>query len=261
MKKIDTIWTSTIGDGPLIATAIHNGHAVRDEVESLLALSDAERLREEDPFTEAFTHVATTRIVGLRSRFEVDLNRPRDGAVYVKPEDAWGLHVWKETPPDEVIQRSLREYDAFYTEMKRLFDDIHRRHGRFVVFDIHSYNHRRGGADAEPDDPESNPEINIGTGMLDRERWGSLVDRFMKDMRSAGDRGRPLDVRENVKFKGGYFPRWIHENFGSDACALAIEFRKDFMNEWTGEPDNASIHALREALAATVPGVLEEVRG
>ena len=31
--------------------AIHDGHHVREEVSRILALTDAERLREEDPFT------------------------------------------------------------------------------------------------------------------------------------------------------------------------------------------------------------------
>jgi hypothetical protein len=38
-----------------------------------------------------------------RSRFEVDLNRPRREAVYRIPEDAWGLDIWRdEVLPDDV---------------------------------------------------------------------------------------------------------------------------------------------------------------
>jgi N-formylglutamate deformylase len=62
--------------GPIVAAAIHNGHATREEVEEHLALSSPERLREEDPFTDEWTHIAATQIIALRSRFEVDLNRP-----------------------------------------------------------------------------------------------------------------------------------------------------------------------------------------
>ena len=70
------IWKTVEGEGPIIASAIHDGHDVRPEVASLLALDDAQRLREEDPHTAGWTRVAPTRIVGLVSRFEVDLNRP-----------------------------------------------------------------------------------------------------------------------------------------------------------------------------------------
>ena len=60
----------------MIATAIHNDHAVRDDVASLFKLDKATRLREEDPCTGDWTEVVPTRVVGRRSRFEVDLNLP-----------------------------------------------------------------------------------------------------------------------------------------------------------------------------------------
>src|SRR4051794_10291074 len=136
--------TIQVGPGPIVATAIHDGGAVRDDVLAVMALSDDERRREEDPFTGVWTGVAPTTIVGLRSRFEVDLNRPRDQAVYLTAEQAWGLQVWKHPPGAEMVARSLAEYDEFYDSVKRVLDEKVRQYGRFVVFDIHSYNHRRG---------------------------------------------------------------------------------------------------------------------
>lgn len=244
------------GGGRLIAAAIHNGHAVRDDVRRHLALSDAERLREEDPHTGAWTVIAPTRIIGLRSRFEVDLNRSRDLAVYRKPEDAWGLEIWKDGLPPHVIDRSLAQYDGFYDDVKNLFDRK-ATDGPFLVYDLHSYNHRRGGPDHPPDDPALNPDVNVGTGTLDRERWAPVVDRFIDVLRSLEVRGRRLDVRENVKFRGGYFSEWTHATFPQTGCALAIEFKKTFMDEWTGEPDPEAIESIRRALAATVDPVLE----
>jgi hypothetical protein len=47
----DRIWQIERGSGPLMATAIHDGHQVRQEVERLMAITSADRLREEDPFT------------------------------------------------------------------------------------------------------------------------------------------------------------------------------------------------------------------
>ncbi len=103
----------------------------------------------------------------------------------------------------------------------------------------------------------ANPEVNIGTGTMDRMKWAPIVDRFISDLRSFDFLGRHLDVRENVKFKGGNFPRWIHETFPKSGCAIAIEFKKFFMDEWTGEPDMAQVDEIRHALASTVPGVLQ----
>ena len=253
------IWELFEGDSPLAATAIHAGHTLRDEVAAIMQLKELDRLREEDPFTDQWTTVADTRLIGRRSRFEVDLNRPREQAVYIEPEDAWGLHVWREKPSLEIIKRSLLEYDAFYAEVRRVLSGLEGRFGRFVVFDLHSYNHRREGSRGPIADPASNPEVNVGTGTMDRERWAPVVDRFIAELRSVDFLGRHLDVRENVKFFGGQFPRWIHENFPESGCAIAIEFKKFFMDEWTGQPDPAGkqLAAIRQALAATVPGVLE----
>ena len=40
-----------------------------------------------------------------------------------------------------------------------------------------------------------------------------------------------------MKFFGGNFPHWINGTFGDRCCALAIECKKFFMDEWTGEVD------------------------
>jgi N-formylglutamate deformylase len=255
----EKIWQMIEGDSPLAAAAIHDGHEVRDEVASLFAISEVDRLREEDPYTSEWTAVAPTRIIGLRSRFEVDLNRPRRTAVYLTPEDAWGLQVWQKKPPDILVKRSLAEYDAFYRAVGERFTEMAARHGRFAVLDLHSYNHRREGPDGRPADPETNPQVNIGTGTMDRARWGSVVDRFIDDLRGFDFPGGRLDVRENVKFRGGQFSRWIHQTFPDSGCALAVEFKKFFMDEWTGVPERTLTDAIGEALKSTVAGLLEEL--
>lgn len=254
MKRSD--WSIHEGDGPLVATAIHDGHRLRADVAESLALDEGERLREEDPHTGAWTNVAETRIVVHNSRFQVDLNRPRERAVYRKPEDAWGLQLWHHEPSEPLVQRSLAEYDAFYAELERVLLGVRRRHPCFVVYDLHSYNHRRAGPEAPAADPEANPEVNVGTGKLDREQWAPVVDRFVRDLSGFDFMGRHLDVRENVKFRGGHLSNWIHQTFAGSACVLAIEFKKFFMDEWTGRLDDDTHEAIDKALRSTVPGVL-----
>lgn len=252
-------FTIVHGEGPLIAAAVHDGHEVRPDVAAHLALADRDRRREEDPFTATWTTVSDSRIVARRSRFEVDLNRPRDLAVYRRREDVWGLEVWKDELPGELLERSLKQYDDFYAAVEELLADKARRHGRFVVYDLHSYNHMRNGADAEPADAESNPEVNIGTGTMDRDRWAPVVDRLIADLGSVDFMGRKLDVRENVKFEGGGFPAWIHREFPASGCAIAIEFKKFFMDEWTGQPREDVIGAIERTLRFAAGGTLEEL--
>jgi N-formylglutamate deformylase len=253
------IWRTEFGHGPIVACAIHDGHALRPDVAAIVKLGDAVRLYEEDPFTGGWTSIAPTRVVGLRSRFEVDLNRPRASAVYVKPEDCWGLDVWQSPPGAEVVAQSLAEYDDFYAHLHFLLTRLVKKQGRVVVFDLHSYNHCRGGVGCPPDDPEKNPEINLGTGSLDRTRWAAIFDRALIELRGFDYLGRQLDVRENVKFFGGELPKWVHREFPDSVCVLAVEVKKFFMDEWTGELREREYEAMRGALESAAAGVLEEL--
>ncbi len=243
---------------PLVATAIHAGHRLRTEVADLLALDAEQRRREEDPYTDRWTAVAPTQVVGTHSRFEVDLNRPRDGAVYRSPDEAWGLSVWREPLPDDVLERSLARYDAFYDAIGGLLDELHERWGAFAVLDLHSYNHRRNGPTSEPAEARENPEVNIGTSIVDRKRFGRLLANFGEALGAPVD-GEALDVREDVKFRGGHFSRWIMSRYRGEVCSLAIEFKKTFMDEWTGEPDEARIGMISSRLTAAVPVLLAEL--
>jgi N-formylglutamate deformylase len=243
---------------PLVTTAIHAGHDLRPELAAAIALDEATRLREEDPHTDHLAAAGGIPVIAHRSRFEVDLNRPRDEAVYTTADAAWGLEVWREPLADAVIDRSLGVYDEFYATMTNLLDDLALR-GPFLVLDLHSYNHRRDSADGPPAPEADNPEVNVGTGSLDRDRWEPVVARFMHALGAEVVARHHLDVRENVSFQGGHLSRWVHERYDGVGCALAIEFKKVFMDEWTGEVDKAHLDDLRDALAAAIPLTLGEL--
>lgn len=243
---------------PIVATAIHAGHDVRPEIADRLALDDGTRRREEDPFTDRLTGAGARSVVVHRSRFEVDMNRPRETAVYTTPEAAWGLDVWSEPLTEGQVERSLALHDDFYAAMAEQLDEL-ARSGPFVVLDLHSYNHRRDGVGSPPAPTEENPEVNVGTGSLDRDRWGGLVDRFMDELAGQTVQGHRLDVRENVRFKGGHLSAWIHERYAGTGCALALEFKKVFMDEWTGVADDRHIDQLTVALSATRGGLVDEL--
>ncbi len=245
------------GKEPILVSAIHSGHGLRPEVEHIIQLDEQQRLREEDPFTDAWICIADNFILPQRSRFEVDLNRPRDHAVYVTPEDAWGLDLWKTPPNDTIIEHSLEEYDVFYQQLGNLLDEMVGKYGKVAVYDLHTYNFRRDGIHAEPMNPQENPEVNVGTGTMDREFWAPVVEAFIKQLRSFDYLDRQLDVRENIKFKGRQFAQWIHAHYPKDVCVLSIEIKKFFMDEWSGMGDPVAIQAIRQALAGTLSGVKE----
>jgi hypothetical protein len=255
------IWWGQEAACPVVAVAVHAGHALRDEVAELTAVPAERRFREEDAGTAEWATRFPTRLVAARSRFEVDLNRPRDSAVYHCGEDCWDLEPWHRPLPAEVVERSLQVHDAFYSVLAGILDRTEEIFGQFVVYDLHSYNYRRGGPSAPPADPSGHPDVNVGTGSMDRHRWGPLVDRFMADLGSIKMPGGdgPLDVRENVVFRGRELARWVHHRYPRTGCALAIEVKKFFMDEHTGECDEKLTDAVGDALASTVPGVIDEL--
>jgi len=248
------------GSGPrrLVATAIHAGHDLRREVEREIALTASARLREEDPYTDRIIEPAGLRVVANRSRFEVDLNRGRDDAVYGDTDDTWGLHVWKRPLPSAVIQRSLEIYDEFYARLAALLDRL-ADDGPFVVLDVHSYNHRRQGPRAPAAPARENPDVNVGTGTLARDRWAPVVDTLIDTLDGTEVAGQPLDVRENVRFTGANLTRWVHERYPETGCALALEFKKTFMDEWTGDVDPGRLRDLTNAVEDALHAVVEVI--
>lgn len=237
---------------PVVATAIHDGHFIRPDLLSLFALTDSERLREEDPFTAQFTAAFPATVTGLRSRFEFDLNRSPESAVYKIPADAWGLNLYSEKLPDERVAESLAMYKLAYDQLRPFFAACVEQFGAVIVLDIHSYNHQREGKGVFAAQ-EQNPDVNLGTANLDRGLWAEAVELLTERFSTTFIDGKRLDVRENIKFKGGYFSKWLHSEFGEKVCAIAVEFKKIFMDEWTGEL-NAGDHAeLKRALTDVLP--------
>lgn len=249
-------WDICLGDGPVIATAIHDGHAVRDSLKCWLASSDEDRRREEDPLTSVLTSVGDVRIRVRSSRFEVDLNRPRDKAISADPADTWGMQIWKDGLPREEIARSLETWDAWYRMIRRLLDDIIARWGCALLIDLHSYNHRRDGSHAAPAGQVGNPDIELGFTTLDPDRWGDVAQEFAATLRRHSAAGRDLDVRANVRFPtGGYFPEWVYAEYGDRVCTISPEYKKIFMDEWTGLVDINALEQLRDGLEAAVAAV------
>jgi hypothetical protein len=254
------LWTVQHGLGSVLATAIHDGHELRPEIAAEMRLSEAARLREEDPFTGDAVRSVPMHIIAHRSRFEFDLNRGSEAAVYRTPAECWGLQVWRsDRLADDLVRRSLGHHSEYYRMLGHLLDQVAKRHERFLLIDVHSYNHRRDGPRSGVTPQEAAPDINIGTFSMPRDEWAFLVDPLMEAMATFDFNGRRLDVRENVAFQGkGEQTRFVHNRYPGRGCAIALEFKKFFMDEWSGEPDGGEIAAMR-ALIAHVGTLAEEL--
>ncbi len=244
-------------ESPVIALALHDGHEIDTALAAHLKLKSHERFREEDPYTGDMADVPANRLVVRTSRFQVDLNRRKDAALYREPADAWGLDVWGEAVKEKYAGKLIEAYESFYGMFRDLLESLVKRHGCFVILDIHSYNHRRDSPNIEAP-REENPEINIGT-IHNDPKWAGLTQKFIGYLAHARVGDRRPDVRENVKFKGGGFSEWVNERYSGKGCVLSVEFKKTFMDEWTGRVDVAHLRDLNRMLEGSIPLLMDEL--
>lgn len=246
-------WDLLIADGPVLVTAIHAGHTVRPSLQPFLALSEGERLREEDPLTDFFISAGDTVVRANRSRFECDLNRPLERCITTDPRETWGLKVWNEDLPQREIEASHALHRRFYALMAERVEAMIADHGEILVLDIHSYNHRRGSPNGRRAPQQGNPDIDLGATTLDHDAHGGLLAAFAEGLASRPVKGVMPDVRVNIRWKdGGHFPEWLHRAYGAKACVITLEYKKIFMNEWSGMADVLALQDLRDGFLAAL---------
>ena len=190
----------------------------------------------------------------------MDINRGADRAVYLEPDQAWGLDVWKEPLDESTVDESLDLHRQFYGQVEQILTQMTGQHEEIVLLDVHSYNHRRDGPDAPPTDQADAPDINFGTFSMPRDKWAYIVDPLMAALREFDFNGRKLDVRENIAFQGkGELTRFTHERFPDQCCAIAFEWKKFYMDEWTGVPDQKEMDAMRSLINFAVKFIEERL--
>ncbi len=57
----------------------------------------------------------------------------------------------------------------------------------------------------------------------------------MEDLSGIRTENHPVRVAENEVFPGGYLSRRLSEEWYENVLVLALEYKKIFMDEWTGE--------------------------
>jgi hypothetical protein len=231
-----------------VCTAIHNGHRLRSGLVENCALSESERLREEDPYTANIAANMPITVVANDSRYEYDLNRPPETCVY---EEAWGQVVWCEPLSDAEKAASLAKHTAFYTVLGVLYEQLESLHPQVQVFDVHSYNYRRPGMGDVP-------LFNIGTEQLDTQRWQAVIDRWAERLGRISLPGIEVRAAINEVFYG----RGYQTTFAGKRCrntlVLPTELKKVFMDELSGEPEADVLEVLH---AEFEQAISDHVRG
>lgn len=251
-------WEIIKRPGPVLATAIHAGHLIRDELKPYLAVNDEEQRLEEDPLTGVWAGVGDSVFRTYTSRFEVDLNRRRTKAFSEDPKDTWGMQVWRQRPPENLVEHSLAAHDSFYFLMKNWIESMLVIHEKILVLDIHSYNHRRN--EGKPAPAEQNPDIDLGVTTADLERFGGVIEQLELGLQTKKPGGLRFDVRRNVRYPdGGHFPEWIYARYGEAVCTVTLEIKKFYMNEHSGQASLAIADELHRAISLAKELASEEL--
>ena len=206
-----------------VCGAVHDGSQFRKELWDNCLHSQYDRWFEEDPCTKEFVKTHPIVIAGCDSRFEYDLNRAPESAIY---EDAWGKKLWKYPLPEAEQRKSLQKHHNFYKVVHTLITKLEEMFGVIVIYDMHSYNWKRWDREV--------PVINLGTANIDNERFGETIEHWRSSLSKIK---LPYKIEATSKindtFQGnGYFLKYITKNF-SNTLVLATEFKKIYCDEYS----------------------------
>ncbi len=228
---------------PYICGAVHDGHQFRRSLWENCLHTEYDRWYEEDPCTLEMVRTHPITIAGCDSRFEYDLNRAPDSAIYT---DAWGKPLWKSPLPGEERSLSLQKHSNFYKVVQALVHQIETKYGKAIVFDMHSFNWRRWEREV--------PTWNLGTTNIDNHRFEGLVKAWCKKL---GQMQLPNGIvstsKINDTFQGnGYFLKYITNNFGN-TLVLATEISKVYCDELTGILYPEVVRSVEKQLKELIP--------
>lgn len=202
--------------------AVHDGHQFRKELWDNCMHTEYERWYEEDPETKNMIASHPILITGCDSRFEYDLNRTPEDAVF---ETAWGKQLWKTPLPEAMKTRSLNKHTAFYKVVHALINKLEEKFGVCVVYDMHSYNWQRWDREV--------PTWNLGTSNVDNNRFGPSIEAWRQSLSEIKfPKNIPSTSKINDTFQGnGYFLKYITNNF-KNTLVLATEIAKVYCDEY-----------------------------
>lgn len=233
---------------PFIATAIHSGRHVPDEMLPVMEMTSARRLFEEDCATDIMIQGLPNAVWGLDSRAVYDLNRSLDLTLPLTPEKFWGATVYKQPPTSEMNRKNIAAYEAFYRFMGTCITYMLEKFNYCIVYDIHSYNIIR-----QMDKGIHHPPVfNLGTHFLDRKKWAREIDLWLEMLGRIPLPGIESTVAENHVFMGkGELSRCLTQ-WDPRILVLPTEVSKIYMDEMEGKVYTDVIIALQKGLSQAV---------
>jgi hypothetical protein len=186
-------------------------------------------------------------VIGLDSRYEYDLNRPKDQSVYLKPFQSWGKKVWMHPPSKEELDISYQKYEEFYEILDYLVEQFAARFGKVLVLDVHSYNFRRQTYIGRE---KTLPLFNLAASPQDQVKFRKILDGVARSLATLQLPGVATTVKENDIFKKDGAVATAIEKKYPQTLVLPLEIKKIYMDERTGELNAEAVQTLRRAVFA-----------
>ncbi|PNQ73162.1 hypothetical protein C1T31_08380 [Hanstruepera neustonica] len=226
-----------------VCGAVHDGHQFRKELWENCLHTEHDRWYEEDPETKNMIQSHPIVIAGCDSRFEYDLNRIPEEAVF---ETAWGKQLWKKPLEENMKLKSIQKHSNFYEVVYALISKIEEKFGGCIVYDIHSYNWQRWEREV--------PTWNLGTSNIDNDRFGATVEAWRQSLSEiVFPNGIVSKSKVNDTFQGnGYFLKYITNNF-KNTLVLATEIAKVYCDEYNQIIYPEVVSAVEKELRIRLP--------
>jgi hypothetical protein len=228
---------------PYACGAVHDGHQFRKELWDNCLHSEYDRWYEEDPETKSMVITHPILIAGCDSRFEYDLNRSTEEAVF---ETAWGKQLWKTPLTETDKSKSIEKHTNFYKVVHALISKLEEKFGVCIVYDMHSYNWKRWDREV--------PTWNLGTSNIDNERFGDMVEQWRQML---AEIELPHNIKQtaainNTFYGNGYFLKYITKTF-KNTLVLATEIAKIYCDEYKQINYPEVVEAVEEQLKVLIP--------
>ncbi|MEC4728516.1 flavohemoglobin expression-modulating QEGLA motif protein [Shewanella sp. D64] len=223
---------------PVVCTAIHTGHELREDRLKYCLLTAEERDSHEARLTYELIASQPITLSSLDSRLEYDLDYPKALSTSYKLMTEQAL--WKR--PLSATQRliSHNKHDAFFQIYTALITKLESLFGKVIVFDIKAYTPQEADTSA--------PLFDISTTQIDMSRWQSVVNKFHSELTKTSVPNMDTSVALNVISRGmGYLTTHTNAHFDR-TLVLAIHIKKVYLDAQNGDVFPLVVDALKLGL-------------
>lgn len=227
----------------VLLLTIHSGIWMPKDIQRKQVLTDTQRFREEDVYTDKIYRNLVLKNAGIwidnkQSRYAIDFNRKIENAIYSNNSESWVNDVWR----DELTLKERNEIYASYKEFYFILSKLVDTYQFNIIFDAHSMN-----------DIGNRPNISFGTEYIPK-FYMPVVKSMQKKMQSLGY----SPVLLNVPYKGGFILRWLNQFFPNRFIFSMEVNKKLYMQKNNINPIRSKLSKLQKDLYNIVNIDLEE---